>query len=193
VTRRRQLVQMRVAESVRLHQVPKGPARKSVSHMLDQLHAQLELIDAEIAQLIEDDEDWHNRAQRLITAPGIGQVVSRTLVAGLPELGKLSRNAISALVGLAPFNHDSGKLRGRRSIWGGRADIRAMLYMATLSARRCNPVIRRFAERLEQAGKPFKVMMVACMRKFLTILNAMLRTGTDWNHQLAESINPLTS
>jgi transposase len=188
VTRRRQLVQMRAAESTRLQQISKGPARKSVSHMLDQLREQIAVIDAEIALLIEDDEDWHERAQRLATAPGVGPVTSRTLVAGLPELGKLNRTAISALVGLAPFNRDSGKLRGRRTIWGGRADIRAVLYMATLSACRCNPVIRRFANRLKQAGKPFKVMMVACMRKFLTILNTMLRTGTDWTPRLAESM-----
>lgn len=189
VTRRRQLVQMRTAEKVRLHQLHKGPARKSVSHMLDELCEQIDLVDAEIAQLIEDDDDWRGRAQRLGTAPGIGQVASRTLVAELPELGKLDRCAISALVGVAPFNRDSGQFRGRRSIWGGRADVRAILYMATLSARRCNPVIRRFGERLKQAGKPFKVVMVACMRKFLTILNAMLRNGTDWNSQLAESVN----
>lgn len=181
LNRRRQLIQMRTAERNRLHQVAKGPAQRSIRHMLDQLREQIQDIEKEIAKLIEDNDEWSQRAAQLATVPGIGQVTSRTLVSELPELGKLNRQAIAALVGLAPFNRDSGLFRGRRSIWGGRASLRAILYMATLTARRTNPVIRHFAERLKREGKPFKVMMVACMRKLLVILNTMVRNGTTWN------------
>jgi len=189
VVRRRQLVQMSVAEKTRLHQAPKGPVRKSVSHMLDQLRAQLDELDAELARLIEDDDDWSARARRLATAPGVGPVTSRTLVAELPELGRLDRQAIAALVGVAPLNRDSGEFRGRRLIWGGRAGVRAALYMATLTARSFNPVIKAFAAKLEAAGKPFKLVMTACMRKLLVILTSMLRDQTAWNPKL----NPQTS
>lgn len=184
VVRRRQLVQMAAVEKTRLHQAAKGPVRKSVGHVLDLLRAQLDELDAELARLIEDDDDWSARAKRLATVPGVGEVTSRTLVAELPELGKLDRQAIAALVGVAPLNRDSGEFRGRRTIWGGRASVRAALYMATLTARTFNPVIRRFAERLEAAGKPFKLVMTACMRKLLVILNTMLRNRVDWNPQL---------
>jgi transposase len=184
VGRRRQLVQRRAVEQTRLHQAGKGPVRNSIGHMLDQLRAQIDELDAELARLIEDDEDWNDRAQRLATAPGVGAVTSRTLVAELPELGKLNRQEIAALVGVAPLNRDSGEFCGRRMIWGGRASVRAALYMATLTARTYNPVIRRFAEKLAAAGKPFKLVMTACMRKLLVILNTMLRDQTDWTPQL---------
>jgi transposase len=184
VGRRRQLVQMKAVEQTRLHQAAKGPVRKSIGHMLDQLRAQVDELDAELARLIEDDDDWNQRAQRLATVPGVGEVTSRTLVAELPELGKLNRQAISALVGVAPLNRDSGEFRGRRMIWGGRASVRSALYMAALSARNHNPVLRCFADRLEAAGKPFKLVMTACMRKLLVILNTMLRDQTDWNPRL---------
>ena len=184
VVRRRQLVQMAAVEKTRLHQAPKGPVRKSISGVLDQLRAQLDELDAELARLIEDDDDWSERARRLATVPGVGAVTSRTLTAELPELGKLDRQAIAALVGVAPLNRDSGEFRGRRTIWGGRASVRAALYMAALTARNFNPVIRRFAEKLEAAGKPFKLVMTACMRKLLVILNTMLRDGADWNPKL---------
>jgi transposase len=181
LSRRRQLTQMKATEQTRLHQMRVVKVRKSVSHMLDQLRDQIRLIDAGIARLIEDDDDWQQLAQRLESVPGVGEVTSRTLVAELPELGRLNRQEIAALVGVAPLNRDSGQFRGRRSIWGGRASIRSVLYMATLSARKHNPVIRRFADRLTQAGKPFKVVLTACMRKLLIILNTMIRTNTDWN------------
>jgi transposase len=184
VTRRRQLVQMKSAEQARLHQVPKGKARKSVSHMLDELRKEIDVIDDEIANLIEHNDDWNQRAMQLATVPGVGDVTSRTLIAELPELGKLNRQQITSLVGLAPFNWDSGIMRGKRAIWGGRPGIRATLYMAALSARKFNPVIRQFADRLEKAGKPFKVVITACMRKLLIILNTMVRTGTNWNPKL---------
>jgi len=184
VVRRRQLVQMQATEKTRLHQAPKGPVRRSVSGLLDHLRGELDELDAELARLIEDDDDWSERARRLATVPGVGAVTSRTLVAELPELGDLNRQAIAALVGVAPLNRDSGEFRGRRMIWGGRKSVRAALYMATLTARTFNPVIRRFAERLEAAGKPFKLVMTACMRKLLVILNSMLRDRTDWNPKL---------
>lgn len=184
LTRRRQLVEMKASEQVRLHQVHVRDVRKSVSHMLDQLRKQIEQIDAQIAQLIEHHEDWNRRAAQLATVPGIGPVTSRTLVAELPELGRLNRQAIAALVGLAPFDRDTGEFRGRRRIWGGRGDIRATLYMATLTARKHNPVIRRFADRLQQAGKAAKVVLTACMRKLLVILNTMVRTNTPWTPKL---------
>lgn len=184
VVRRRQLTAMKAVEQTRLHQAPPGPVRKSIGHMLDQLRAQIDEFDAELARLIEDDEDWNERARRLATVPGVGEVTSRTLVAELPELGKLNRQAIAALVGVAPLNRDSGEFRGRRMIWGGRAGVRSALYMATLTARTYNPVIRRFAQRLEGAGKPFKLVLIACMRKLLVILNTMLRDQIDWNPKL---------
>ena len=184
VTRRRQLVQMKAAEQVRLHQARVKLTRKSISRMLDGLRAEIDEIDVEIARLIEDDGDWSQRAARLTSVPGIGPQTSRTLVAELPELGKLNRQQIASLVGLAPFNRDSGQFRGTRSIWGGRAHVRSALYMAALTARRCNPIIRAFAERLQRQGKRFKVVITACMRKLLVILNTMLRNQADWNPKL---------
>jgi len=185
VARRRQLVEMKAAEQIRLHQGRSKKIHKSISHMLDQLRDQIREVEGQIAALIDDDHDWNERATRLATVPGVGEVTSRTLVAELPELGKLNRQEIASLVGLAPFDRDSGKFRGRRMIWGGRASVRSTLYMAALAARRFNPVIRRFADRLEQAGKPFKVLITACMRKLLIILNTMIRNGTDWSPKLA--------
>jgi transposase len=181
VARRRQLVRMKAVEQTRLHQARVKAARMSISHMLDELRDQVDEVDGQIARLIEDHEDWSQRAARLSSVPGIGPQTSRTLVAELPELGRLNRQQIAALVGVAPFNRDSGRFRGTRCVWGGRASVRCALYMATLSARRHNPVIRKFAQRLEAGGKKFKVVITACMRKLLVILNTMLRTGTDWN------------
>ena len=151
VARRRQLVEMKTMEQNRLHQGRARGVSKSVGHMLDQLRQQIREIDAQIARLIEDHDDWNQRATRLASVPGVGEVTSRTLVAELPELGKLNRQEIASLVGLAPFDRDSGRFRGRRTIWGGRANVRAALYMAAVTARRLNPIIRPFAERLEKA------------------------------------------
>lgn len=117
--------------------------------------------------------------------PGVGPVLSRTWLPELPELGHLNRRQIAALAGVAPFNHDSGRLRGTRRVWGGRAELRSVLYMATVVAVRWNPVIRGFYERLRQAGKPFKVAPTACMRKLLTILNAMVKHATPWSPNMA--------
>jgi transposase len=184
ITRRRQLVQMQSAEKIRLHQAGKGKVRKSISHLLDELRDQIDQIDAEIAALIEENDDWSQRAAQLSSVPGIGKVTSCTLLAELPELGKLNRQEVAALAGLAPFNRDSGQFRGTRSIWGGRAGVRSALYMAALTAYRSNPVIRCFAERLAARGKPFKVIITACMRKLLVILNTLLREGTMWNPKI---------
>ena len=118
------------------------------------------------------------------SVPGVGPVTAASLLAELPELGRLNRQEIAALAGLAPFNRDSGKFHGRRSIWGGRANVRKSLYMAALTARRCNPVIQAFAQRLEATGKPFKVVITACMRKLLVILNAIVKNNSTWNHKL---------
>jgi len=184
MARRRQLVQMKTSEENRLHQSDVEKVRKSVSHMLDQLRDEIDEVDLGIAELIENNDDWNARVRQLATVPGVGKVTSRTLAAELPELGKLNRQAIAALVGVAPFNCDSGKLRGKRRISGGRATVRSMLYMAALTARRCNPVIAKFAARLEKAHKPAKVILTACMRKLLTILNTMARENTTWNPRL---------
>jgi transposase len=131
-----------------------------------------------IAALIDQREDWRALARRLRTVPGVGPVLAATLIAFLPELGRLPRRAIAALVGLAPYDHDSGNHSGERHIKGGRATIRRVLYMAAITAMRFNPVIAAFAERL--LGKKPKVIIVACMRKLLVILNAMIRDGNDW-------------
>jgi transposase len=144
------------------------------------LDQQREDLDREIAKLVDCDDDWRGKLQVLQSAPGIGGVTATTLIAELPELGKLNRQAIASLVGLAPFNVDSGKYRGERHIKGGRASVRRALYMATLTARTHNPLIKAMAERLTKTGKPFKVVMTACMRKLLTILNTMARTGEKW-------------
>jgi transposase len=185
VTRRRQLQSSVVAETNRREMARTSEARKSVDKHLQWLRKEVARIDAAIARLIASDETWRGQAERLKSVPGVGPATSATLVAELPELGRLNRREISALVGLAPYNHDSGKLRGKRSIWGGRISVRSALYMAALTARRCNPIIRAFANRLEHAGKPFKVILTACMRKLLIILNVLIRTSQSWSPKTA--------
>jgi transposase len=181
VARRRQLVELRAAETCRLDTASTKAVIKSVRTVIEQLGKLVRKIEKELADLVDSDDQLQCRSRTLQSAPGIGLVTATTLVVDLPELGRLKGNQISALVGVAPFNRDSGKFHGRRSIWGGRASVRSALYMATLTARRCNPVIRAFAERLSAAGKPFKVVMVACMRKLLVILNALLKNNVAWN------------
>jgi transposase len=180
VVRRRQLVALQNAESNRLEQTTVKLAAKSIRHVLDLLRKELKKLDAEIARLIEADDDWRNKAELLQSVPGVGPGTSASLVAELPELGKLNRQQIASLVGLAPFSRDSGQFRGQRSIWGGRGAVRSALYMAAFNAKRCNPVIRAFAERLQQAGKRAKVILTACMRKLLVILNTMVRNQATW-------------
>jgi transposase len=181
VVRRRQLVEWRTAETCRLETAATKSVIKSLRSLVEQLGKQIRKIEQELSDLVESDDQLQCRAQILQTAPGVGPLTATTLVAELPELGRLNRRQISALVGVAPFNRDSGKFQGRRAIWGGRAPVRSALYMAALTARRCNPLIRAFGERLAAAGKPYKVVMVACMRKLLVSLNAILKHHAPWN------------
>jgi transposase len=180
VVRRRQLVELRAAETCRLETAATKVVIKSLRTAIEQLGKLIRNIDKELSNLVESDDQLQCRAKILQTAPGVGALTAATLVAELPELGRLNRCQISALVGVAPFNRDSGKFQGRRSIWGGRAAVRSALYMATLTARRFNPAIRHFGERLKAAGKPYKVVMVACMRKLLVVLNAILKNNQQW-------------
>ena len=183
VTCRRQLLQTRTEQSNRLQTTTSTPARKALQTVLATLDKQIAKLDAQITQRIASDEDMRHHDQLLQSVPGVGPVLSATLLAELGELGKSDRRQISALAGVAPFNRDSGRFRGKRAIRGGRATVRRVLYMATVAAIRCNPVIKTFAQRLEQTGKLPKVIIVACMRKLLAILNVMLRENLAW-HQL---------
>lgn len=176
--RRRQLIEMVVAERNRLRTAPRTAGR--IEEHLRWLEDEVKAIERELQDLVESDPDMQARAVILRSVPGIGPVLSFILLSGLPELGRLNRKEIAALVGVAPFNWDSGKLRGKRAVWGGRAHIRSALYMAALVASRCNPVIRALYQRLCAAGKPKKVALVAAMRKLLITLNSMLRTQTKW-------------
>ena len=184
VTRRRQLVEFRTAEQNRLETSSAKIVRKNIRHLVEQLQKQIRQLEDAIGKLIESDPQLSCQAALLETVPGVGPVTTTSLLVELPELGRLNRQQIAALVGVAPFNRDSGKFHGRRAIWGGRAAVRSVLYMAALTARRSNPLIREFANRLEAAGKPFKVVITACMRKLLVILNSMVKFNLPWNHTL---------
>lgn len=178
VQRRHQLVSMLVMERLRLSQSHRA-ARPSIETLVTAIKQQIEDVEAQLTQHVEK----HNAATSALlkSTPGIGPVASNTLIAGAPELGKLSRQEAAKLVGIAPLNRDSGKHRGQRRIFGGRSEVRSTLYMATLAAIRFNPVIKQFYERLVAKGKPKKVAIVASMRKLLTILNAMVKTGKSWD------------
>lgn len=180
VSRRRQLIDLRTMESNRLEHATARAAQKSIRHVLKLLDKEVGELEAAIARLLESDDDWRSRISLLSSTPGVAQVTSATLVAEVPELGRLNRQAIAALVGVAPYNDDSGRHRGQRRVAGGRASVRRVLYMAALSARRCNPTIRAFAQRLSAQGKKPKVIITACMRKLLVILNAMVKRNTPW-------------
>jgi transposase len=182
VARRRQLIELRTMELNRQQQTTARAAQKSIRHLTKLLDKEIDQIEAEIARLLQSDDDWRAKIELLTTTPGVAKVTSATLVAELPELGQLNRQAIAALIGLAPFNDDSGQHRGTRRIRGGRASVRHALYMAALSARRCNPVIRAFAQRLAAQGKRPKVIITACMRKLLVILNALLKQQSSWKN-----------
>jgi transposase len=185
VARRDDLVAMRTAETQRRAQTRDRFLRKQLAASLRMLRRQIERLEAEIAAQIECHPDLAARTERLQGVPGIGPVVAAGLVARLPELGHLDRRAIASMAGLAPHACDTGHMRGRRSIWGGRADVRRMLYLAAFIASRCDPRLRAFRARLQDAGKPFKAAIIACARKLLTILNAMLRDATDYAPQPA--------
>ena len=185
VARRRQLIDLRTQESNRWEITRATAARKSIQAVLNTLEAQVREIERAIEALVESDDDWRHKAQLIKSVPGLGPVTATTVVADVPELGKLNRQQISALVGLAPYNNDSGPRKGSRSIAGGRKAVRCVLYMAAMAARRFNPVIKAFAARLAQHGKPHKVILTACMRKLLVILNSIVKSGRPWNPQLA--------
>jgi transposase len=179
LTRRRQLVEMLTAEKNRLGSARK-PVRKSLRTHIAWLERELAHTDSDLAQAIRESPVWQEKGELLRSTPGVGPVLTTTLLANLPELGTLTGKQIAALAGVAPLNRDSGTLRGKRTVWGGRAPIRATLYMAALVAARFNPVIREFYQRLCAAGKAKKVALTACMRKLLIILNAMLKHRTPW-------------
>lgn len=179
LVRRRQLIEMLTMERNRLLSVHQSQRARLEAHIA-WLQQELDQFNQDLDQTIRDTPAWKAKDEQLRSAPGVGPVLSTTLLAEVPELGQLNRKEIAAVVGVAPFNKDSGKMRGRRMIQGGRAHVRTILYMATLSATRFNPVIRTFYDRLRKAGKPFKVAIVACMRKLLTILNAIIKNGTFW-------------
>jgi transposase len=180
IARRRQILEMIGAENNRLAMASK-PVRKRIDAHIRWLEQELKRADKDLDRSIQQSPIWRENEELLRSTPSIGPVTSRTLLAELPELGALDRKQISALVGLAPFNRDSGTLKGRRSIWGGRASVRKSLYMAALVATRHNSVIRDFYKRLTAKGKVFKVALVACMRKLLTILNSMIKHKTSWS------------
>jgi transposase len=184
VTRRRQLIELRTAEQNRLETTITKVVRQNVRHLVEQLDKQIRQLEEAIGQLVESEPQLSCKAALLETVPGVGPVTVTSLLVELPELGRLNRQQVAALVGVAPFNRDSGKFHGRRRIWGGRAAVRSVLYMAALTARRCNPLIRDFAAKLQAAGKPFKVVLTACMRKLLVILNTMVKNNLPWNPKL---------
>jgi transposase len=186
LTRRRQLLEMLVAERNRSG-FARAPVRRGITQHIRWLERQLTEVDHDLGELIEASPVWRAQDTLYQSVPGVGPVVSRTLLGELPELGQLTRKQIAALVGVAPLARDSGTLRGKRLVWGGRAPVRAALYMGALVATRYNPVIRIFYQRLRTAGKPAKVALVACMRKLLTILNAMARTQTPWRTHAARA------
>jgi transposase len=180
LARRRQLVEMLVAEKNRLANNRDRAVVKDLQVHIAWLERRLKTSDDELQRVLKSSPAWRERDQLLRSVPGVGPVLSLTLLAQLPELGELNRKEIAKLVGVAPFNWDSGQWRGSRHIWGGRGAVRAPLFMATLAAIRVNPTINSFYRRLITAGKAPKVAIIACMRKLLTILNVMIKTQTSW-------------
>ena len=179
MSRRNQLIRMLVMEKNRFSRAY-GSVRKDIEKNIGWLEERLSEIDTNLGKMVRASPIWRERDNLLKSIPGVGDVLSRSLLSNLPELGTLNRREIAALVGVAPLHCDSGKHRGKRRVWGGRSDVRSILYMAVLSAKKYNPVIRDFYNRLKEAGKPHKVAAVASMRKLITILNAMVRSGQAW-------------
>lgn len=184
ISRRRQIVEMIVMEKNRLVSAP-GQIRRDISQHITWLENRLSKTDKELYNLIQASPLWRVKDELLRSVPGVGNVCSTTLLAQLPELGTLNRKQIAALVGVAPLNRDSGKMRGKRTTWGGRAKVRSVLYLSTLSAIRYNPKIKIFYQRLRDNGKAPMIALVASMRKLLTILNAMVKAGTQWRDSAA--------
>ena len=189
LARRRQLISMLIAERNRLSRALLS-MRPGIEEHIAWLEEKLRALDKELFQAVRQSPLWRERENLLRSVPGVGPVLTITLLAELPELGALNRKQIAALVGVAPLNRDSGVLRGKRSVWGGRAPVRTALYMSALVATRFNPVIRGFYEHLRAAGKSKKLAITACMRKLITILNAMLKHRTSWNPATGRILEP---
>lgn len=187
--RRRQLVDMRVQESTRLASAASKSLRKSLTQHIAWLDKRIAESDGDLATRLRQSAVWAAKDDLLQSTPGVGKVLSLTMLALCPELGQLNRRQSAKLIGVAPLANDSGKHRGKRRIWGGRADVRSVLYMGAITAMRHNPAVRDLAQRLKAAGKPPKVVITACMRKLLTIMNAILKNNTPWNPALhAETV-----
>ena len=184
VSRRRQLIAMQTQERNRQGQAPSRVVEQIGQH-ITLLGTHIDQLDRDIAGLLRDNAHWQARARLLRSIPGVGPTLTASLIAQLPELGQATHKEIAALAGVAPFNRDSGTMRGKRSVWGGRGQLRGVLYMATLVATKCNPAIRACYQRLRGAGKPAKVALTACMRKLLIICNAVIKNETPWNPALA--------
>lgn len=180
VNRRHQLVEIRVQETLRLATASAKALQKSLKTHIAWLDKRITKLDHDLKDRLQTSDAWKVKDDLLRGIPGVGDVTSMTMLAKCPELGQLNRREIAKLVGVAPLADDSGKHRGKRFIWGGRADVRAVLYMATVAAMRCNPAIKPFAQRLKMAGKPAKLVIAACMRKLLTIMNTMIKTNSPW-------------
>ena len=183
LARRRQVVEMVTAEKNRCRTATQR-LQPQIQEHIRYMEKQLKELEQGLSELLSSSPVWRTKEKLLGSVPGVGPVLTVALLAGLPELGRLDRREIASLVGVAPFNRDSGTLRGKRTVWGGRSSVRATLYMATLAATRYNSVMRAFYQRLLEAGKPKKVALTACMRKLLTILNAMLKHNLSWNSKL---------
>ena len=179
VTRRRQLINLRTQESNRSGIMGKT-LEVSCRRIIRYINAEIERIEKQLARHVSEQAEWTEKQGLLKTVPGVGDTLVYTLLADLPELGELNNKEISKLVGVAPINRDSGKLRGKRRIQGGRANIRTVLYMATLSATQCNPIIKAFYKKLVAQGKHKKIALTACMRKFIILLNTMIKNKTEW-------------
>lgn len=176
---------MLIAEKTRLHDADDQITAGSIKRVQRVLDQQREDLDRQIAKLIESDDDWKNKKGLLSSVPGVGETTAAQLISELPELGQHNRQQVAALAGVAPINRDSGTMRGRMSTFGGRVGVRCALYMATFNAVRCNPTIRRFFLRLRAAGKPWKVALVAAMRKLLSTLNTLIRENRPWREEPA--------
>jgi transposase len=187
VARRRQLIELRTAEFNRRGISLTKPVKQSLQRSINAISKDLRKIDQAIEKLVASHDDWQSRLEQLTSVPGVGSVTAVTLVAELPELGRLNRKEIAALAGVAPFTRESGRFQGERKIRGGRPTVRTALYMTALAAIQFNPDLREFALRLRQRGKKGKVVLVACMRKLLTILNVMVREQTMWSPRLASA------
>ena len=180
LARRRQLIELRTAESNRLAQAATARIKSSIRAVLTVIEKQIAALDKDLDHHLQHRPVWQEKEDLLTTVPGIGKLTARTLLAGLPELGTCSRQAMAALVGVAPINRDSGTMRGKRTTWGGRQVVRSALYMAALVATRHNPVLKSQYQKLLAAGKAKKLALIACARKLLVILNAILRTRSPW-------------